>query len=40
MVNKIRNNTISEIDAKKDLNKLDKIKDEEIIKSRKSTPGN
>ena len=39
LVNKIRNNTISEIDAKKGLNKLGKIKDEEIIKFRKSIPG-
>ena len=39
LVNNIRNNTISEIDAKKDLNKLDKITDEEIIKYKKRTPG-
>ena len=39
MVNKIRNNTISEIDAKKDLNKLNKIKNVEIIKYKKRTPG-
>ena len=32
MVNNIRNNTISEIDAKKDLNALNKIKNVEIIK--------
>ena len=37
MVNNIRNNTISEIDAKKDLNKLNKIKNVEIIKYNKRT---
>ena len=39
MVNNIKNNTISEIDAKKDLNKLNKIKNVEIIKYKKHTPG-
>ena len=39
MVNNIRNNTISEIDAKKDLNKLNEIKNVEIIKYKKRTPG-
>ena len=39
MVNNIRNNTISEIDAKKYLNTLNKIKNIEIIKCRKPTPG-
>ena len=39
LVNKIRNNTISEIDAKKDLNTLNKIKNAEIIKYKKRTPG-
>ena len=39
MVNNIRNNTISEIDAKKDLNALNKIKNVEIIKYKKRTPG-
>ena len=39
MVNNIRNNTISEISAKKDLNTLNKIKNAEIIKYRKRTCG-
>ena len=39
MVNNIKNNTISEISAKKDLNTLNKIKNAEIIKYRKRTPG-
>ena len=39
MVNNIRNNTISEIDAKKDLNKLNKIKNAQKIKYKKRTPG-
>ena len=39
LVNNIRNNTISEIDAKKDLNALNKIKSVEIIKYKKRTPG-
>ena len=39
MVNNIRNNTISEISAKKDLNTLNKIKNAEIIKYKKRTPG-
>ena len=39
MVNNIKNNTISEIDAKKDLNTLNKIKNAEIIKYKKRTPG-
>ena len=39
LVNNIRNNTISEIDAKKDLNTLNEIKNAEIIKCKKHTPG-
>ena len=39
LVNNIRNNTISEIDAKKDLNTLNEIKNAEIIKYKKCTPG-
>ena len=39
LVNNIRNNTISEIDVKKDLNALNKIKNVEIIKYKKRTPG-
>ena len=39
LVNNIKNNTISEIDAKKDLNTLNEIKNAEIIKYRKHTPG-
>ena len=39
LVDNIRNNTISEIDAKKDLNTLNKIKNAEIIKYRKRTSG-
>ena len=38
LVNNIRNNTISEIDAKKDLNTLNEIKNAEIIKYKKRTP--
>ena len=38
MVNNIKNNTISEIDAKKDLNALNEIKNVEIIKYKKRTP--
>ena len=38
MANNIRNNTISEIFAKKDLNTLNEIKNAEIIKYRKCTP--
>ena len=38
MVNDIRNNTISEISAKKGLNTLNKIKNAEIIKYKKRTP--
>ena len=38
MVNNIRNNTISEISARKDLNTLNEIKDAEIIKYKKCTP--
>ena len=38
LVNNIRNNTISEISAKKDLNTLNKIKNAEIIKYRKRIP--
>ena len=39
MVNNIRNNTISEIDTKKYLNALDEIRNVEIIKYKKRTPG-
>ena len=39
LVNNIRNNAISEISAKKGLNALNKIKNAEIIKCRKCTPG-
>ena len=39
MVNKIRNNTISEINVKKDVNALNEIKNVEIIKNKKRTPG-
>ena len=39
MVDNIKNNTISEIDAKKDLNALNEIKNVEIIKYKKRTPG-
>ena len=39
MVNNIKNNTISETDAKKDLNALNEIKNMEIIKYKKRTPG-
>ena len=39
LVNNIKNNTISEIDAKKYLNKLNEIKNVEIIKYKKRTPG-
>ena len=38
LVNNIRNNTISEIDAKKDLNTLNEIKNAEIIKYKRRTP--
>ena len=38
MVNNIRNNTISEISAKKGLNKLNEIKNAEIIKYKNHTP--
>ena len=38
MVNDIRNNTISEIDAKKDLNTSNKIKNEKVIKYKKLIP--
>ena len=38
MVNNIRNNTVSEISAKKDLNTLNEIKNVEIIKYKKRTP--
>ena len=38
LVNNIRNNTISEISAKKGLDKLNKIKNAEIIKYKKCTP--
>ena len=39
LVNNIKNNTISEIDAKKLLNALNEIKKAEIIKYKKGTPG-
>ena len=39
MVNNIKNNTISEIDPKKDLNALNEIKNVEKIKYKKRTPG-
>ena len=39
MVNNIKNNTISEIDAKKDLNKLNETKNIETMKYKKRTPG-
>ena len=38
MANNIRNNTISKINAIKDLNKLDKIKNEGTIRYKKCTP--
>ena len=38
-VNNIKNNTISEISVKKDLNTLNEIKNAEIIKYKKRTPG-
>ena len=38
MVNNIRNNTISKIDAKIDLNTLNNIKNAEIIKHKNHTP--
>ena len=37
MVNNIKNNTITEISAKKDLNKLNEIKNVEIIKYKNHT---
>ena len=37
LVNNIKNNTISEINAKKDLNKLKEIRNAEIIKYKKHT---
>ena len=37
MVNNIRNNTISKIDAKKNLNTLKKIKNAEIMKYKNHT---
>ena len=39
LVNNIKNNTISEIEAKKDLNTLNEIKNAEIMKYKKCTPG-
>ena len=39
MVDNIRNNTISEIDAKEDLNKLNEIKNAEKTKYKKRTSG-
>ena len=38
MINKIRNNTISEISVKKYLNTLNELKNAEIIKQKKCTP--
>ena len=38
LVNNIRNNTVSEISAKKGLNTLNEIKNTEIIKHKKCTP--
>ena len=38
LVNKTRNNTISQISAKKDLNTLNELKNAEIIKYKKCTP--
>ena len=39
LVNKIKNDAISEIDARKDLNALNEIRKQEIIKYKKRTPG-
>ena len=39
LVNDVKNNTISDIDAKKDLNKLNEIKDAETMKYKKRAPG-
>ena len=39
LVNNIRNNAISEIETKNDLNTLNKIKNAEVIKYKKRTPG-
>ena len=39
MINNTKNNTISEIYAKKDLNKLNEIKNVETMKYKKRTPG-
>ena len=39
MVNNIKNNATTEIDAKKDLNTLNEIKNKETIKYKKHTPG-
>ena len=39
LVNNVRNNTISEISAEKSLNALKEIKEVEIIKYKKRTPG-
>ena len=38
MIVNIRNNTVNEIDLKNDLNKLNEIKNAEIIKYKKRTP--
>ena len=38
LANNIRNNTISEISAKKDLNTLNEVKNAEIIKYKRRTP--
>ena len=40
LINKIRNNTISEISAKKDLNTLNEIKNKEVKKQKQNTPLN
>ena len=39
LVNNIKNNTVSEISAKKSLNALNEIKNAEIIKNKRRTPG-
>ena len=39
LVNNIKNNTVSETDVKKVLNELNEIKNVEIIKYKKCTPG-
>ena len=39
LVNNIKNNTISDIDAEKNLNKLNEIQNVETMKYKKCTPG-